>query len=71
MDFYPSISIDLLTAALRFASKYDGIPDDEREIFIHAKKSYLYHLNEHCGKKDSANNFDVTMGSFDSAESCM
>ena len=70
VDFYPSISIDLLTAALNFASKYDNITDEEREIIIHAKKSYVYHLNEHWGRKDSANHFDVTMGSFDGAESC-
>ena len=30
VDFYPSISIDLLKAALDFASKYDNITDTER-----------------------------------------
>ena len=30
VDFYPSISIDLLKAALDFASKYDDITDTER-----------------------------------------
>ena len=68
--FIPSISIDLLTAALNFVSNYDKITDEKRQIIIHAKKSYLYHLNEHWGKKDPANHFDVTMGSYDGAESC-
>ena len=42
VDFYPSISIDLLKAALDFASKYDNITHTEREIILHAKKSCLY-----------------------------
>ena len=70
VDFYPSISIDLLKAALDFASKYDNITDTEREIILHAKKSCLYNLGKHWGKKLSSNLFDVTMGSFDGAESC-
>jgi hypothetical protein len=42
VDFYPSILIDLLNAALDFASNYDDITDDERNIILHAKKSCLY-----------------------------
>jgi hypothetical protein len=38
-DFYPSISIELLDAALDFASNYDNITDEEREIIMHAKTS--------------------------------
>ena len=38
VDFYPSISIDLLNGALDFASNYDNITDDERNIILHAKK---------------------------------
>ena len=70
-DFYQSISIDILKAALDFASKYDNITDTEREIIPHAKKSYLYNSGKNWGKKLSSNLFDVTMGSFiDGAESC-
>ena len=70
VDFYPSISIELLKAALDFASKYDQITDEEREIILHAKKSCLYKSGEYWGKKSSSNHFDITMGSFDGAESC-
>jgi hypothetical protein len=70
VDFYPSISIDLLNAALDFASNYDDITDDEINIILHAKRSCLYNSREHWGKKTSANLFDVTMGSYDGAESC-
>ena len=70
VDFYPSISIDLLNAALQFASSYDNITEDERHIILHAKKSLLYNSGEPWGKKASSNLFDVTMGSYDGAESC-
>ena len=70
VDFYPSISIELLKAALDFASKYDQITDEEREIILHAKESCLYKPGEYWGKKSSSNHFDITMGSFDGAESC-
>jgi hypothetical protein len=42
VDFYPSISIELLDAALDFASNYDNITDEEREISMHAKTSCLH-----------------------------
>jgi hypothetical protein len=75
IDLYRPISIDLLKAALDFASKYDNIyiTDTEREIILHAKKSCLYttRASTTWGKKLSSisNLFDVTMGSFDGAES--
>ncbi|PFX23612.1 Transposon Ty3-G Gag-Pol polyprotein [Stylophora pistillata] len=38
-EFYPSISLDLLNKALNFASDFDNITADERNIIIHAKSS--------------------------------
>ena len=70
VEFYPSISIDLLNAALDFASRYHSITDDERHIILHAKKSLLYDPGDSWGKKASSNLFDVTMGSYDGAETC-
>ena len=67
-EFYPSISEDLLNKALDFASKYDKITDDEKHIIHHAKKSTLYNEGKPWSKRGS--NFDVTMGSFDGAETC-
>ena len=46
VDFYPSISIDLLNAALDFASNYDNITEDERQLIIHAKQSCLYYSGD-------------------------
>ena len=70
VDFYPSISIELLDAALDFASNYDNITDEEREIIMHAKTSCLHSSGNYWGKRTSSSLFDVTMGGFDGAESC-
>ena len=58
----PSISIDLLNAAFDFASTYDHITAEEREIIIHAKKSCLHDSGEFWDKRSSPDLFDVTMG---------
>ena len=70
VDFYPSISIKLLDTALKFASSYVDITDEERNTILHAKKSCLFNTNQSWGKKTSANLFHITMGSYDGAESC-
>ena len=68
-EFYPSISQDLLNRALGFASRYVTITAEERSIIIHAKSSILTHKNQHWQKKGPTT-FDITMGSFDGAETC-
>ena len=52
VEFYPTISIELLSEALQFASEYDTITDNEWHIILHAK-SYLYSYGEPWGKKTS------------------
>ena len=69
VEFYPSISQDLLNKALNFASAYDNITKDERNIIIHAKNSILIHKQQTWQKKGGTT-FDVTMGSYDGAETC-
>ena len=69
VDFYPSISQNLLNKALDFASAYDTITNDERNIVTHAKNSILIH-KQHTWQKKGDTTFDVTMGSFDGAETC-
>ena len=70
VDFYPSITDELLNKAITFASEYDEITAKERHIIIQAKNSLLFSETEAWCKKDSSSNFDVTMGSFDGAETC-
>ena len=70
VDFYPSITDELLNKAITFASEYDEITAKERHIIIQAKNSLLFSETEAWCKKDSSSNFDVTIGSFDAAETC-
>lgn len=70
VNFYPSISSKLLEDALKFAEAHTDIPAQEKEIIWHAKQSLLYNGNIVWTKKNSSNSFDVTMGSFDGAETC-
>ena len=69
-DFYPSITEKLLCKALDFANSYRPISAQERDIIIHAKRSLLFSDNIPWEKKTSNDRFDVTMGSFDGAETC-
>lgn len=69
-DFYPSINQELLTAAISFASQFTHISQQEKEIIFHAKKSLLYNNSTPWCKRGDNPNFDVTMGSFDGAETC-
>jgi hypothetical protein len=69
-EFYPSINEKLLNNALDFASKHRRISRNVRVIIIHAKRSLLFSDNRPWEKKSSNDLFDVTMGSFDGAETC-
>ena len=68
VNFYPSISEKLLNDALSFAARYTDISAEERKIILHSKQSLLFNDNTPWAKKNSSNSFDVTMGSFDGAE---
>ena len=41
-EFYPSISEQLLDKAIKFAEKYVKISDDDKKLFFHTKKSFLF-----------------------------
>ena len=69
VEFYPSTSQDLLNRALDFASAYDSITHDERNIIIHAKNSILVY-KQHTWQKKGDTTFDVTMGSYHGVETC-
>ena len=68
-EFFPSISQDLLNKALDVASNHDNITTDVRNIIIRAKNSILIHKHIPWQKKGNTT-FDVTMGSYDGAETC-
>ena len=70
INYYPSISKDLLQQAIQFARKYTKITKEEEEIIFQAKETILIHNQLPWKKKESDGLFDVTMGSWDGAESC-
>ncbi|GFR92822.1 hypothetical protein ElyMa_000876800 [Elysia marginata] len=67
-NFYPSITEELLHKSLLLASNYVDVSKDEIDIITHAKRTTLYKDGQPWCKTGS--NFDVTMGSFDGAETC-
>ena len=70
VDFYPSITEDLLDKTIEWAKQYTEISANDIKVIKHARKSLLFHNNMAWSKQISNNNFDVTMGSYDGAETC-
>lgn len=66
-EFYPTISSSLLDRAIKFARSYTNITKDEEEIIKLSKEALLFSNNK-CWQKKKNPEFDVTMGSFDGAE---
>lgn len=69
VEFYPSITENLLHKALVFAKSNCNIDDNIIDIIMHARKSLLFNKDEEWMKINSSL-FDVTMGSYDGAEVC-
>ena len=69
VDFYGSISEDLLKKAINFACKYTNISDLEKWTILQASQSFLCNKDDTWVKKNS-NTFDITMGGYHGAEVC-
>ena len=70
VDFYPSISQDLLIDAIDFARQYTNISEQEKDVILHSRKSLLFDNEQPWSKRNNSSLFDVTMGSYDGAEIC-
>ena len=71
VDFYPSISKYLFLKSINYAKTFTDISNDDTDILLHCKKSFLFGQNSTWVKKEEGTEeFDITMGSFDGAESC-
>ena len=66
-EFYPSITEKLLKDTFEWVSTVTPINDDQKEVIFHARKNFMFDKNRPWVKKGDKN-FDVPMGSFDSAE---
>lgn len=70
VNFYPTISEDLLMKAINYAKQYTNISENSVSIIMHSRKSLLCDKNVPWEKRNNKNLFDVTMGSYDGAEVC-
>ena len=67
-DFYNSISEELFSDALKWAESKTDISKEEEDIIRKTKKSFLFYDKTAYRKKGQP--FNVTMGSYDGAETC-
>ena len=65
---YPSISEKLLENALQWASQFVEISSKDKITILTSKASLLYDLQRGPWKKKGDLDFDITMGSWDGAE---
>ena len=70
VEFYPSITEQLLCEALDWAESQVNISKLDREIILAAKSTLLYNDSVPWCKQGNQRFFDVTMGSYDGAETC-
>ena len=70
VEFYPSISKELLDRAILWEKTFVDISDANVRIIRHASKSVLFSGEQPWIKRNNDSMFDVTMGSFDGAEIC-
>ena len=70
VDFYPSISEDLLRLSLEYAKQHTTVSEQEVEIILHSRKTLLFDKNEPWVKRGDSPMFDVAMGCYDGAEVC-
>ena len=68
--FYPSISIKLFSAAIKYAKTITNIDNDQLSIIMQSRKTLLFYNDEPWVKKTGDKDFDVTMGCNDDVELC-
>ena len=67
IEFYPSISEDVLKKSLEWAKTIVDISEEEINIILQTKIAPLF-FNNQCWIKKGSKAFDVSMGSWDGAE---
>ena len=71
IDFYPSISDELLNKSIEWARKHTSIDDQEYERIMHSRRTLLHdNKGNMWTKNEIKKQFDVSMGPFDGAEVC-
>ena len=70
VEFYPSLSEELLNHSISFARSITTISDSVINIIHHSRKSLLFDRTSVWVKNGNNPLFDDTMGSYDGAEIC-
>ncbi|KAJ8026981.1 hypothetical protein HOLleu_31977 [Holothuria leucospilota] len=70
VEFYPSITENLLLKALHYADQLHRITPEEINIILHARRTNVFSSNAQWRKKNNDSLFDIAMGSLDGAECC-
>ena len=70
VDFYPSISDELLKLLLAYAKQHTTISEEDVEIIMYSRKTLLFDKDEPWVKRGDSPMFDVAMGCYDGAEVC-
>ena len=68
VEFYPTISEDLLNSAISFGKRHFKFTSKEVDIIHHSTKSLLFSDDKASMKKQGSGLFDVAMGSYEGAE---
>ena len=61
VDFYPSITEELLDTVISWSKAITPISDDHVAVIKHARKSLLFHQDKTWVKINNETMFDVTM----------
>ena len=69
-NFYPSITLELLNNAIKFASEKCTISENDLSIIMQSRQTLLFYDKQPWVKKSGTENFDVPMGCYDGAEVC-
>ena len=67
IDFYPSITKNILIDSINYARKYIDITVEQYEIILACRKTVLKN-NDSTWVKNGLDNFDVPMGGYDSSQ---
>ena len=67
IDFYPSITKNILIDSINYARKYIDITNEQYEIILACRKTVIKN-SESTWVKSGLDNFDVPMGGYDSSQ---
>jgi hypothetical protein len=66
--YYPSVTAEVLAKAIQFARQYTEVTSQQENIILHCRKNIVVGNDDTVWVKKENEDFDNTMGSYDSAE---